>query len=154
MITPEGRSVCEKCGMEVLHSQWPFCPHGPISTVMITSDGIPGGLVVENYGPHPVRFDSHSARRKYMESHGLREKETWSPLPGTDRDPQGIPNPAGYVDAQTLANASELICRNGQTEPWDGEKAGVLTGVFSETVSSRNEMTKALNGYEYVEEKE
>lgn len=153
MLTEDGCSVCEKCGQEVLEGQWPFCPHGATKTSMIVRDEIPGGIVCENYGPHPVRFDSHSARRRYMETHGLREKEKFCPMPGTDKDPQGIPNPAGYLDAQTLANAAELICRNGQADDWDGEKAGVLTGVFSDTVASRDEMTQALHGYVYEEDK-
>lgn len=153
MITETGVTVCEKCGMEVLNGQWPFCPHGATKTSMIVRDEIPGGIICENYGPHPIRFDFHSERRAYMESHGLREKEKFSPMPGTDKDPQGIPNPAGYMDAQTLANATALINRNGQSYEWDGEKAGVLTGIFSETAADANQMSLALHGHRFEVEK-
>lgn len=67
--------------------------------------------MVENYGPHPIRFDSHTERRKYMAEHGLREKEQWAPMPGTDKDPQGIPNPKGFIDAKTMDNARVLLSR-------------------------------------------
>jgi hypothetical protein len=80
-----------------------------------------------------------------MAAHGLIEKEKFCPMPGTDKDPQGIPNPAGYMDAYTLASNSELLARNGQgAEEWDGEKAGVLTGIFSDTVADADQMAAAL----------
>lgn len=136
MIDEDGNVRCDVCNHYMQIGEHPFCPHkGGASTVF--SDEIPGGILVDNYGPHPIRFYSHSARRSYMKEHGLTEREKFSPMPGTDVDPQGIPNPAGYLDPQTLENAKALICRNGTSpEPWDGEKAGVLrnltTGVMSE----------------------
>lgn len=110
----------------------------------IARDEIPGGIICENYGPHPIRFDSHSERRRYMAAHGLREKEKFSPAPGTDKDPQGIPNPAGYVDAYTLKNAAELICRNGNKEPFDGVRSGVLRNLNIEVIANAEEMKRAL----------
>lgn len=111
----------------------------------IARDEIPGGIICENYGPEPIRFDSHSERRTYMKAHGLREKEKFSPLPGTDKDPQGIPNPAGYVDAQTLKNAAELICRNGQKPAFDGVASGVLRNLTVEVIADAEEMKRALH---------
>lgn len=118
-------------------------------TVAVFRDGIPGGIVCENYGPNPIRFDSHSERREYMRTHALREKEKFSPLPGTDKDPQGIPNPAGYLDPYTLASGATLIARNGRTERvriggveedkgFDPIESGVLTGQFSGTLTGRD----------------
>lgn len=111
---------------------------------MIERDEIPGGMVCENYGPTPVTFYSHSERRKYMGAHGLREKETFCPMPGTDRDPQGIPNPKGYVDPKTLENAAVLLTRQRGVD-WDGVAAGVLRDMTVTTVRNKEEMERALN---------
>lgn len=100
---------CSKCGAPVTTGEFPFCPHGRLSGAII-SDEIPGGVTVENYGPHPITFYSHSERRAYMRQHGLAERETFAPLPGTDRDPQGIPNPNGYRDL----SAAAILIRNGR----------------------------------------
>lgn len=118
---------CSKCGHTMESGDYPFCPHGKAETSMIVSDGIPGGITLENYGPKPVTFYSHSERRRYMEAHGLREMERFSPTPGTDKDPAGIPNPAGYMDPYTRENARILLSRNGR-KPYNDESAthGVL----------------------------
>lgn len=131
--------TCEKCGAELAVGDWPFCPHGRVGGYASFKDDIPGGLVVENYGPQPMRFDSHSERRRYMKEQGLQEREKWSPTPGTDKDPAGIPNPAGYMDPQTLANATELICRNGRATPeFDAREAGVIVGDFGGHLTGRD----------------
>lgn len=79
----------------------------------IARDEIPGGVVCHNYGREPIRFYSHSERRRYMAAHGLQERETFAPMPGTDIDPQGIPNPKGFMDPKTLENARVLVSRPG-----------------------------------------
>lgn len=110
-------TICEKCGVRISGEgpespqKWPFCPHGVLHSAMIVTDEIPGGMVFENYGKDPVKFYSHSERRRYMKEHGLRELDKFCPMPGTDIDPQGIPNPKGYMDPQTLENARILIER-------------------------------------------
>ena len=101
--------TCERCGASLEIGSWPFCPHGRSSLVTVPDD-IPGGVTVENYGPEPITFYSHAERRRYMRRHGLRETERFAPLPGTDRDPQGIPNPAGYRDL----SAAAILARNGR----------------------------------------
>lgn len=118
---------CSKCGHKMESGDFPFCPHGVGGLNGRIHDDIPGGVIVENYGPDPIRFDSHTDRRKYMAVHGLREKEKFSPMPGTGKDPAGIPNPAGYMDPQTLLNAAALICRNGAQVEFDGVRDGVMT---------------------------
>lgn len=120
-------NCCSKCGHQMVPGDFPFCPHGVNGLNGRIHDDIPGGVVVENYGPEPIRFDSHSERRRYMQAHGLREKERFCPMPGTDIDPAGIPNPAGYVDPQTLLNAAALICRNGVKREFDGVRDGVMS---------------------------
>jgi hypothetical protein len=86
-------------------------------------DDIPGGITLENYGKDPVTFYSHTERRAYMQKHGLFEKEKFCPFPGTDKDPQGIPNPKGYIDPYTLENARILVERQqlagGKKEEFD-----------------------------------
>ncbi len=132
-------TLCEKCNRYISAGMWPFCPH-PVTDqgAAIARDEIPGGITVENYGPQPITFYSHSERRAYMKAHGLREKEKFCPMPGTDIDPQGVPNPAGYLDPQTLENARILISRNGasQDPEWDG--SSVLVGITTGDVTSRD----------------
>lgn len=124
MIADDGNVLCDTCGKVLGVGEYPFCPHG-FGDAAIQRDEIPGGILLENYGPHPIRFYSYGEIHRYQETHGLHEREKFSPMPGTDIDPQGIPNPAGYKDPQTLLNAAELICRNGQ-KTWDAQDAGVL----------------------------
>lgn len=86
----------------------------------IARDEIPGGMWLENYGPEPVKVYSHTERRallntvQYDKTTGkpyiLTEKENFAPMPGTDRDAQGIPNPIGYRDL----SAAAIIARNGR----------------------------------------
>ena len=113
-IDDEG-THCGTCGVIIQGGMWPFCPHESAESVMITRDEIPGGITLENYGPRPVTFYSHTERRAYMATQGLVEKEKFCPMPGTDVDPQGIPNPAGYMDAQTMENGRILMSRNGRS---------------------------------------
>lgn len=135
--------ICSKCGVGIGISDWPFCPHGATKTVMIERDEIPGGLTVENYGRDPITFYSHTERRKYMKAHGLTEKERFSPFPGTDKDPQGIPNPAGYVDPKTRENARVLLTRQ-RGETGDGVQAGTFRDLTVTTVSTGAELRRAL----------
>jgi hypothetical protein len=134
-------TMCERCGVEIVEGMWPFCPH-PLSghAAAIARDEIPGGLTVENYGPDLITFYSHSERRRYMAEHGLVEKEKFCPMPGTDIDPQGIPNPKGYMDPYTMEAGRILMSRNGaRRDPeWDPREAGVLVGEFSVGVTDRD----------------
>ena len=115
------------------------------SATAVFRDGIPGGITLENYGPHPITFYSHAERRAYMKAKGLQEKEKFCPMPGTDKDPQGIPNPKGYMDPVTLANAAELIRRNGtSTKEWNGIESGVLRNMTRERVSNRRRVRDAV----------
>lgn len=127
--------VCENCGAELSVGDWPYCPHGRTGNFTNFRDEIPGGVVVENYGPDLIRFDSHSERRRYMKAHDLNEKEKFCPMPGTDKDPQGIPNPKGYMDPQTLENARLLISRNGQKTA-DDDITGILGDTYSGSMTS------------------
>lgn len=115
-------TACEKCGRALEIGDFPFCPHGR-SALASFRDDIPGGMVLHNYGPTPVTVYSHTERKKLLQRvqfdktnhlpYTLHEKETYAPLPGTARDPSGIPNPNGYRDL----SAGAILARNGRTEP-------------------------------------
>lgn len=77
----------------------------------IQGDEIPGGMVVENYGPKAIVFYTKSAMAEYRKRHGLIVKESFCPFPGTDSDPAGVMNPEGYVDAYTMNARKELLLR-------------------------------------------
>lgn len=126
ILQETGRLYCPGC-----HAHARDLTRG--SSTAIVRDDIPGGVTVENYGPTPLTFYSHSERRRYMAAHGLHEKEKWCPMPGTDIDPQGIPNPNGYMDPYTLESARVLLSRNGAREdplPPDPTHGGMLRETF------------------------
>jgi hypothetical protein len=110
MLDTDGNVRCDRCGKALDIGEHPFCPHGFGNGVPFR-DEIPGGITCENYGKDPITFYSHSERRAWMKAHGLNEKEHWAPFPGTDKDPMGIPNPAGYMDEVTRENARILLLR-------------------------------------------
>lgn len=138
MIDEQGITICDRCGQPLNVGEYPFCPHGHGGS-NIARDEIPGGIVVENYGPKPIRFDSHSDRRAYMKANGLQEREKFAPLPGTDKDPQGIPNPRGYVDQQTMENAKTLILRaQGALKEPEIDTSRVIQGQFNLPITGRD----------------
>lgn len=124
----QGELLCPSC-----HTNAKHLTRG----TAIFRDEIPGGVTVENYGPNPITFYSHSERRRYMAAHGLQEREKFCPMPGTDRDPQGIPNPKGYMDPYTLESARILLSRGARVEtPADDPTAGGMLGAtFSGTIT-------------------
>lgn len=146
MKEDDGSVYCERCGQLLSVGVFPFCPHDSVRTFNIKRDEYPGGITLENYGPQPVTFYTESERLGYMKRHDLQQTEKFAAFPGTDRDPSGIQNPRGYVDAQTLENARILISRNGQGSPekeWDPQEAGVLRNLSSETVEDAGRVKDA-----------
>lgn len=77
---------CDRCGEELQVGSWPFCPHGT-SHLHVIQDSVPGGLWVENFGPKPMRFDSHSEKRRYMDVHGIRSQVRHIGTQGSDKNP-------------------------------------------------------------------
>lgn len=135
---------CDACGKTLELGEHPFCPHGFGGNARIHDD-IPGGLVLENLGPHPVKIHSMTEYRRICKEQGLQPKERFSPMPGTDIDPAGIPNPKGYVDPYTLASGAELIMRNGQkTKPFDAIESGVLRNLTVD-IGSKEEAIRAAH---------
>lgn len=78
-------------------------------------DDIPGGMLLENLGPHPVRVYSHTERRRLMQERGLEEYIRHTPVPGTDKSPHTTDWSKGSIDAKTMENAAVLVAR--QSEP-------------------------------------
>lgn len=91
-------------------------------------DNIPGGVWLENYGPHPVKVYSHTERRKLLkvgaDGKVRRDKTTGRPyqlaemvrhigVPGSDRSPNTVDWSKGSIDAVTLENARVLVSRPG-----------------------------------------
>lgn len=56
-------------------------------TYEIQGDEIPGGLVVENLGPEPVRVYSKSELRREVEARGLVPSVRHVGVPGSDKSP-------------------------------------------------------------------
>lgn len=140
MITLDGDVACDTCGQILRVGMYPFCPHGEGASAAHTDD-IPGGMWLENYGPHPIKVYSYSEAARIRSEQGLNLKERFSPTPGTDIDPAGVMNPKGYVDAQTLANGAALICRQqtgSQTPEFDGVRDGVIRDPFSIVGTTRD----------------
>jgi hypothetical protein len=131
-------TLCERCGKILRVGDFPFCKGRPTDhtpgVTGIDRDEIPGGMWLENYGPHPIKVYSHTERRKLMKTvqydkttgqpYVLTERETFAPMPGTDKDAQGIPNPMGYRDL----SAAALIARNGRRAFDDDETLDSLAG--------------------------
>lgn len=132
-------TLCPDCGVELQIGDYPFCPHGRYQGAAQT-DSIPGGLWLENGFKEPVKVYSYSEMHQKHAEAGVTIKEKFCPMPGTDIDPAGIPNPAGYKDPYTLAAGAALIMRNGgaREKEWDGVEAGVLRDVQVGHITERD----------------
>lgn len=134
---------CDSCGKVLELGEHPFCPHGFGKNARIHDD-IPGGMVFENLGPHPVKVYSMTEYHRICKQQGVQPKEKFCPTPGTDIDPAGIPNPKGYMDAQTLANGAEILMRNGQkSRPFDAVEDGVIRNQQSGHLTERDAIAVA-----------
>ena len=70
-------SVCDTCGAVLHVGDWFACPHGRAHSSVI-SDEIPGGMVVENGFPEPIRVFSHSEHRRLLAERGLEIRAKWA----------------------------------------------------------------------------
>ena len=107
-MSTDERATCSKCGTEYAISEWPWCPHGKPSQIVIPDD-IPGGETVENMGHEPVTYYSKSERRRLMKEHGVEEFVRHQPTKGSDKSPYTVSWDKGSIDAQTLQNAADLL---------------------------------------------
>ena len=105
--------ICDRCGTELRVGAWPFCPHGTPHNAVI-GDEIPGGQVIEHLGDQPMTFYSKQAIREEADRRGLRPTDRWA-----GASDQHLTNWAAGIDAQTLANAAELVTRGSQAPASD-----------------------------------
>lgn len=105
--------TCDRCGADYGIAAWPFCPHGTPNWAA-RSDSIPGGMIIENLGPTPMRFDSWSDYHREVDRRGLVNKVQHVPVPGTDKSP--YTTSWATMDAVTLENARVLAERQASTK--------------------------------------
>lgn len=74
---------CTKCGSEV-EREW------VANGFQTYQDDIPGGLLIENLGPEPVRVYSHTERLALARSRGLEPYVKHAPMSGGDKSPHTI----------------------------------------------------------------
>jgi hypothetical protein len=100
--------TCDRCGAALTIGDWPFCPHGRGHGTAI-SDDIPGGQLIENLGPEPIRVYSESERRRLMHERGLRDFVRHVP---------GSPVTSNWDTpcATTLENARILVSRAAERQ--------------------------------------
>ncbi len=95
--------TCDRCGVVLRVSDWPFCPHGESHQAVI-GDDIPGGCVIENLGHDPMTFYSKQAIVKEAARRGLEPM-----VRHVDRD-QHVQSWA-TIDPYTLAAGAALVGR-------------------------------------------
>lgn len=71
-------TTCDACGEELRIGDYPFCPHGR-GTGVVVGDDIPGGQWFENGLTRPEKFYSHSAHRKAVQKNGCEITPYWVP---------------------------------------------------------------------------
>jgi hypothetical protein len=106
--------TCEKCNRQsnklIIHGKLLVCPScrydEPVGVAHgVIRDEIPGGVLIENLGRHPVRVYSQSERRALMKARGLEECVRWSgPM---DRHVERW----AAMDPYTMRAAAELVSR-------------------------------------------
>lgn len=106
------KEQCPSCRRWTDIGDWPWCPHGKPTVYEYFPDEIPGGMVIENLGRHPVTVYSHSERRALMKARGLEEYIRHAPLPGSDKSAHTTR--WSTVDAKTLENAAILVSRQSK----------------------------------------
>ena len=100
-------------------------------------DSIPGGLVLENYGPEHITVYSHSERKRLLKvgpdgkprvdkitgtPYELQEMVRHTPVPGTGRSPHTTDWSAGSIDPVTLENARVLVSRSSGASDADSDE--------------------------------
>jgi len=77
--------TCDRCQHDLVIGEWPFCPHGFSHAFVVRDDSIPGGMVIENLGPHPQTFYSRSEFKRAMDAAGVEQHVRHVPKPGSDK---------------------------------------------------------------------
>jgi hypothetical protein len=134
-LTPR-LTICDRCSTLLEVGDWPFCPHGP-GRVTVISDSIPGGQLIENLGPEPVRVYSETERQRIMKERGLVDAVR-------HRDGSKLTsNWAGGATAKMLEDATELVSRPARRTRADELDADVPVTI---TVTERGSFSVPPDG--------
>jgi hypothetical protein len=81
--------TCEKCDKEIQIGEWPWCPHG-FGTAVVIGDDIPGGREIRhglcNEDGSPRTYYTKSEIAKEAKRRGLSNHVTHVTEPGTDKN--------------------------------------------------------------------
>jgi hypothetical protein len=101
---------CPTC--TTVHAK-PLCSTGVVDDARVAPavHGDECDFVQENGTREPIRFRSRQAFRQWLDAKDIRLREKFTPMPGTDKDPSGVMNPNGYIDAYTLEAKKALVLR-------------------------------------------
>lgn len=125
-------TTCEKCGASYQIGDWPFCPHGRYGGTVV-SDSIPGGQLIENLGPDPIRVYSETERRKIMKERGLVDYVR-------HRDGSPLTSNWATITAKTLEDAAELVSEHRRTQAQERQD-------FEELQTLEMTITERLDGF-------
>jgi hypothetical protein len=95
--------TCQKCGVQLQISDYPFCPHGS-GTTRVSGDEC--DYIDHNLGPEPIHIRSWSQRRALMAARGLQDYQYDVPVPDGMQDNKQRPSRWGAyrrVDADQMA---------------------------------------------------
>lgn len=97
----------------------------------VAGDDIPGGVVLENLGPTPMRFDSKRDILREATRRGLQPMVRHVPIPGTDKSPHTTSwdVPCAY----TLEAAKALVSRMGTVEQTPADEPTVIGPTVTKT---------------------
>lgn len=98
--------ICEKCGLELHISDWPFCPHGRGHSNVI---GDECDFVQENGFAQPTRFRSKAEFKRALAEKGLQNEPCNAGIHDTL-----VPRMV-TMDPYTLWAAEQLAKRHGGT---------------------------------------
>lgn len=84
-------TTCDKCNKEIVLGAWPFCPHSTDGHYGITTDDIPGGVLIRNGicedDGSPKRYYTKSSIHAAAKAKGLINRVEHITSEGTDKNP-------------------------------------------------------------------
>lgn len=112
-------------------------------------DDFPGGIVIENLGPHPIKVYSNTERKRIMKERGLEEFIRHTPVPGSDKSPNTADWSKGSIDEYTLKAAAALVRdRSVGTNDSDSEQSfdsAIRPFNYTGTAEEANAVRKLIN---------
>lgn len=82
---------CPRCGRRVHIGEWYQCPHGPMGSLGMIDDQLPGGpRFVENLGHEPVWVETKSQLDRELKARGLQPFVRHVGAPGSDKSKETV----------------------------------------------------------------